>query len=92
MNTYISRRPWRERLFSWPWTPIHAVTIVEDLVTPVEAARARGWRAAADFPLGEPVNRKPPDPELRPDPHKRPNWYIDRKGKEVYVEPTKPKP
>ena len=44
----------------------------------------------SSFPLGEPTNRKQP-PELTPI-HGRPNWFRNRKGEEVYVEPPKPNP
>jgi hypothetical protein len=40
------------------------------------------------FPLGEPTNREKPS-ELTPI-HGRPNWLLDRKGREVYVEPPRP--
>lgn len=42
------------------------------------------------FPLGRPTNR-PEAQELTPIPG-RPNWFRNRKGEEVYVEPPKPRP
>lgn len=41
------------------------------------------------FPLGEPVNRPPPKPELTPVPG-RPNWFADKNGVERYVDPIPP--
>ena len=40
------------------------------------------------WPLGKPVNRKE-SPSLIPI-KGRPNWFRDRNGREVYVEPPKP--
>ena len=40
------------------------------------------------FPLGEPVNRES-KPDLTPTPGRQ-NWFRDRKGRDVYVEPPKP--
>ena len=42
------------------------------------------------FPLGRPINRQEPK-ELTPIPG-RPNWFRNRQGEEVYVEPPKPTP
>ncbi len=42
------------------------------------------------WPLGKPINREEP-PRLTPI-HGRPNWFRDRNGREVYVEPPKPPP
>ena len=41
------------------------------------------------FPLGAPTNRRDTTHDLTPIPD-RPNWFRDRKGREVYVEPPKP--
>ena len=38
-------------------------------------------------PLGKPVNRKP-EPELTPIAG-RPNWFVDKQGREKYVEPPR---
>jgi hypothetical protein len=43
----------------------------------------------ARFPLGTPLNR-PPESSLRPIPG-RPNWFVDSRGIEHYVEPTRRK-
>ena len=43
------------------------------------------------FPLGVPVNRATGSPSLRPIPG-RPNWYVDARGVEHYVEPGAPLP
>lgn len=43
---------------------------------------------ARSFPLGEPTNREKPL-ELTPIPGRK-NWFLDRKGREVYVEPPRP--
>ena len=39
------------------------------------------------FPLGTPLNRVAKSP-LRPIPN-RPNWFVDSRGVERYVEPTR---
>ncbi len=41
------------------------------------------------FPLGKPINRKQPAPALRPCPTGHKNWFVDRNGKRVYIEPEK---
>ena len=43
---------------------------------------------AEHFPFGQPTNRKDP-PGLTPI-YGRPNWFRDRSGREVYVEPPRP--
>jgi len=45
---------------------------------------------AERFPFGKPVNRKE-SPDMTPI-EGRPNWFRDRDGREVYVEPPKPPP